>query len=146
MKYEAHMESFNELYAGIKPIATIRNAQTKIEFRMEEMELASKNNIERAENVYVQNKILLEERDRFLNQTKELVEEKAKMLKEKYITMEQFRIRLASTERNLKEMTEKFQTTDAELKRVEKINALHVDEKNKMKERIIKIKARKGRD
>jgi hypothetical protein len=41
---------------------------------MEEIELASENNIERAENLYSQNKVLLEERDRFLNQAKDLIE------------------------------------------------------------------------
>ena len=67
------------------------------------------------------------------------------MLKEKFITTEQFRIRILAAEKNLKEMTEKFTTTDNELKRVEKINALLTEEKNKMKERMTKLKARRGK-
>jgi hypothetical protein len=75
---------------------------------MHEIEAGSANNIERAENLYSQNKVLLEERDRFLNQAKDLIEQKAKMLKEKFITTEQFRIRIMAAEKNLKDMSEKF--------------------------------------
>jgi hypothetical protein len=43
---------------------------------MLEMEEDSKKNIEVADSVYNQNKILLEERDRFLNQARDLIFEK----------------------------------------------------------------------
>ena len=85
------------------------------------------------------------ERDNYRKNTSELLEQKLKLEKEKAMAMETFKKRIMDLDREMKSKTEECNETFEAKTQLEKEKKNLVAERERMKERIKKLKQKRGK-
>ena len=145
VKYQVLEEQFTLLYNSIESISNAKNIQDKFETEIE----MTNNNIakQNSENSALANyvKETTAERDYYRKQTVQLLEKKATLEKEKYVQMETFKKRLFELDRDLKAKNEECDENFERKQELEREKKTLVADREKMKERIKKLKSKKGK-
>lgn len=89
--------------------------------------------------------MLTSERDQFRKETKELIEIKDKIQKEKTVAMEAFKKRVTQMEKDNTKVVEQLETCMNSLQNLDKANKMLTTERQKMIDRIKKLKSRRGK-
>lgn len=145
VKYQVLEEQFTLLYNSIESISNAKNIQDKFETEIEmtNNNIAKQNSENNALANYV--KETTAERDYYRKQTVQLLEKKATLEKEKYVQMETFKKRLFELDRDLKAKNEECDENFERKQELEREKKTLVADREKMKERIKKLKSKKGK-
>lgn len=145
VKYEVLEEQFNLLFNSIQTISNAKNLEDKY---IRELELCQKRVLEQnKENEQLQSYVreTTAERDQYRRNTAQLLDIKIKLEKEKFTAMDTFKKRVFELDREMKKKTEEANDAFEQKVTLEKEKKLLIAEREKMKERIKKLKQRKGR-
>ena len=144
-KYEVLEEQFTLLFNSIETISNAKNLEDKFvqQIAINETNLSKQNEENRVLNKYV--KETTADRDYYRKETQNLLEAKLKLEKQTAQTLDTFKKRLMELDRELKQKTEEANETFESKQALEKEKKNLVAEREKMKDRIKKLKQKKGK-
>ena len=145
VKYQVLEEQFTLLYNSIETISNAKNIQDKFE---QELELFKVHLEKQSQENSVLSKYVKEttaERDYYRKNTQQLLEKKMSLEKEKTTQMDAFKKKLFELDREMKLKTEDCKENFEMKLQLEKEKKNLIAEREKMKERIKKLKTKKGK-
>ena len=145
MKYEVLEEQFTLLFNSIETISNAKNLEDKYDLKIESLENQIKE--QSSENKMLETYVreTTADRDNYRKHTNQLINEKNKLEKEKTTQMETFKKRLMELDRDMKQRGEELNESQEAKLYLEKEKKHLIAEREKMKDRIKKLKQRKGK-
>lgn len=89
--------------------------------------------------------VIIKERDQFRSELKEMLEQKTKLQREKDYVSTQLKENTTKSTNKIKELEEALESEVHDKLKLEKQIKVMIDERDKMKLRIVKLKSRKGK-